>query len=499
MNKKKKMMLFLFLFLSLFLISYFFPYVNDDWVWGSERGIIRFKEHFAGFNGRYLGNLLVLLLTRSRILKAFIISAIFTLISYILDLIFNSSNNAIITYIIMLINLLLPISLFQEVFSWTSGFCNYVPPMLLMLIYFFSIKKDKKSLLFRFPPFALILGISISLFIEHITVFCVALAVIKVFFALRKKVKLKKWEPLYFSGNVLGSIIMFSNSAYFNILKGNDFYRSVPKENFIAEIISKYFSIIYSSLISNNILILLIIGVCFSVLYRHKVYNNRHQKKAVYYSLFFTIYSLVSLLIDKNSEYDVLIIYIDGILCFLYIVSFIYLTFTLPKSFKSKKRLICIIISIFVLLIPLLFVEPISPRCFYPMYILELMFSLILLKECSVFINIKKIKIIGYYVCKFLLFSVLINYFFISLTIFQASKILYKSIETQKTQKCTNMVFPKLPYEKYMRYSSPDSETENAVFYFKKYYKIDNNANIHFVDYDNWDDNLYKETCKNQK
>ena len=41
------------------------PYFKDDWAWGSQVGLDRLQTHFTGYNGRYLGNLLVMVLTRS--------------------------------------------------------------------------------------------------------------------------------------------------------------------------------------------------------------------------------------------------------------------------------------------------------------------------------------------------------------------------------------------------------------------------------------------------
>ncbi|MBE6715009.1 MAG: hypothetical protein E7575_07010 [Ruminococcaceae bacterium] len=52
-----------------------FPYSGDDWAWGSEIGLDRLETRFESYNGRYAGNLLVLILTRSNILRIFVISA----------------------------------------------------------------------------------------------------------------------------------------------------------------------------------------------------------------------------------------------------------------------------------------------------------------------------------------------------------------------------------------------------------------------------------------
>ena len=55
---------------ALILLAALAPYVDDDWDWGGPGGLERLAQGFADYNGRYLGNVLVLLLTRSRALKA---------------------------------------------------------------------------------------------------------------------------------------------------------------------------------------------------------------------------------------------------------------------------------------------------------------------------------------------------------------------------------------------------------------------------------------------
>ena len=77
------------IFVFLFILSYYFPYSNDDWVWGSKIGIERFENGFKDYNGRYLGNLLVILLTRSNIFKALLMTITYFGIGYFIKKIVN--------------------------------------------------------------------------------------------------------------------------------------------------------------------------------------------------------------------------------------------------------------------------------------------------------------------------------------------------------------------------------------------------------------------------
>ena len=65
------------LFFAFMFLAYLFPYTGDDWAWGSSIGLGRLKSFFAGYNGRYVGNLIVLLLTRSKLLDAVVMAASF--------------------------------------------------------------------------------------------------------------------------------------------------------------------------------------------------------------------------------------------------------------------------------------------------------------------------------------------------------------------------------------------------------------------------------------
>lgn len=91
MEKQKKtdkrfLLIFIAMFVFFFGLAYMLPYTGDDWAWGGQIGIDRLHEHFRNYNGRYLGNLLVIALTRSNLLKSFVMSGTVTGLVF-----FNSS------------------------------------------------------------------------------------------------------------------------------------------------------------------------------------------------------------------------------------------------------------------------------------------------------------------------------------------------------------------------------------------------------------------------
>lgn len=68
-TNKKTIGISVFLFLIFLFFVYLFPYSGDDWAWGSQVGLDRLLENFDNYNGRYVGNLLVMVLTRSKFIN----------------------------------------------------------------------------------------------------------------------------------------------------------------------------------------------------------------------------------------------------------------------------------------------------------------------------------------------------------------------------------------------------------------------------------------------
>ena len=130
----KTYLLYIFLFAFLFLLTYYFPYSNDDWAWGSKTGLERLQNGFKDYNGRYLGNLLVILLTRSNIFKALLMTITYFGIGYFIKKIVNKNSNGVMIFSILML-FLVNRFVFRETIVNTSGFINYSFNMLLVLIF----------------------------------------------------------------------------------------------------------------------------------------------------------------------------------------------------------------------------------------------------------------------------------------------------------------------------------------------------------------------------
>lgn len=97
------------------------PYFKDDWAWGSQVGLDRLQTHFTGYNGRYLGNLLVMVLTRSLPVKIILMTAGVLALPLLVSRLANKK-----LFLLFPLSLLgvavMPADLFRQTVVWASGF-----------------------------------------------------------------------------------------------------------------------------------------------------------------------------------------------------------------------------------------------------------------------------------------------------------------------------------------------------------------------------------------
>ena len=231
MQKLKKQWPKIIVFLAIFVLAILFPYSNDDWAWGSSTGLMRLHSLFKDYNGRYLGNLLVLLLTRNNILKALVMSGTFTGIAALCQRIVNKDDNRIF-YIVLTSLFLSDKALLRQTIVNTSGFTNYTFCMLLVLIYIAYLSDSEKAKRNKSDKpkagvciILFLLGACSALFMEHISIYIILLSG---FVCVMNKVRKHAFTPdhfSYFIGSVSGAVLMFTNGAYMKVVHGSDTYR----------------------------------------------------------------------------------------------------------------------------------------------------------------------------------------------------------------------------------------------------------------------------------
>lgn len=238
MTKTKKQLSFLYFFTVAFwgVFYYFLPFAGDDWAWGSSVGLDRLSNWFDGYNGRYVGNLLIMLVTRSVVAKLIVCTAVMFLLVFVLSKIFdnvskvkNSATNYIIAFSSVLLLVLpnqiafgelQPFQIFGSTVGWLSGFTNYVVPSALILVYYYYVTNSEidNKLIYGLLFFD---GAVACLCVEHYTLFCLLFSFFTIAYRFFFFKKICKKSISFFAGSFVGALIMFTNSSYLSMQKGD--------------------------------------------------------------------------------------------------------------------------------------------------------------------------------------------------------------------------------------------------------------------------------------
>jgi len=486
--KKHKNQIFIILLICITLaISYFFPSAHDDWAWGSSIGIERLNSLFENYNGRWMGNILVILLTRNRLLRAITITATFVLFVYFINKFF--ANKKFIKYIIILLLITIPINVFAQSIAWVAGFANYVIPALIALIYLYInrnvFNRQEVVLNNKFSIVYLVSGFVSCLFVEHMTIYFVVTSLFMSIIVSIKNKKASLCNILFFIGCVMGTILMFSNSAYHNIANNVDTYRTMANDNIIITAVDTYFKDFYKLFIHQNIIMNFVLGISALLLTKKRVISTDNKIKKVIIVLSkiivlgYLFYITYTRILNGGNifVYNDIINYIEGIMVIVFLLSLLCIVIISIKDLEIKKRIIFEMFSVVIMAAPLLVVNPIGPRCFFPIYIFLILiateFLSLILKN-----NINKYLFILY--C-------LIGYGFISLFsiygyMFYVDVQREAYINQNKNQ--IHLRLPLLPNENYSQFPNP--ATDSFEERFKKFYNIPEKTTLEFVPYYEW-------------
>ena len=476
MNKKhNKKLYYILLFLVSTTLAHFLIYTHDDWAWGSSVGINRLNKLFDNYNGRYLGNLIVLVLTRSYVLKTIVVGSITSLIIIVLQRIINKNNTNILLISIILF-FCMPKAIFKESIAWISGFSNYAISSLLLLIYYLNIEKiqDNKSKIVN--VLLLLLGFSVSLLMENITIYNLLLSIFMiVYFKYKdKSKKINIANIFYLIGSLAGTILMFTNSVYYNISKGEDFYREISTDNFLIKALYNANSILKHTFTRNGIMISLI-----SVLLLKIIYDNKDKLKNKYIFQFLTsyifIYPIYCLLRSNSPTFAIFSTHtdiMDFLLASIYSLIVLFITIKLIFNKELKKRLLFYLGSIVILIGPLLFVTPIGPRCFLIIYLLMALYTL----DIYNYLISDKIKETFNKYILLIIVLAFVYLFEIYIHIYVENKNRHKFIEERVLAGDKFIYLTPLPHEDYTWFSSPVNDHFREVF--KLYYDLDDDITI---------------------
>lgn len=284
-------LIYLIIFVIFGLIGYWMPLVGDDLNWWSAWGTHYFSSGtFLTYDGRYLGDLLVILMTHSKLISFCIYGSCAALITYLVNLISRilfQRDYQVIGAILMAIGLLLaPKDVFRQIWGWHAGFANYVPSIIFPLFFIYLIcayydQPNKKINFSQSTSFLILLAAILSQFLaEHITLLnCFNDFLLLIFFRRHFSPEFfKKYFRWIFIGNLIGAFLMFINGAYIKLLfAGHDSYRHIDSQQaallpYLKTFVSHY------RIILLLIILLVIILVNF---YYQTAYSNYSKLKLI--------------------------------------------------------------------------------------------------------------------------------------------------------------------------------------------------------------------------
>ena len=501
--KLKNLLIFLLIFAFIAVLSYMTPYTGDDWAWGSRLGIERLQSGFKDYNGRYLGNLLVIALTRSRLLKAAVMSVCIT---GTLALIWQTVKHKSFTVFLMATVgfCVMPRYIFRQTIAWVSGFTNYVVPTFLIIAYLFIIKGIfDKAPKFKKGTFAVtfLLGACAALFMENITLYQVAADILILIGTLIAYKKVFAPVVSHLIGSIVGCVIMFTNGAYLNITNSNDGYRTMETSSagILERIKDNLFDVVADELTLNNVFLnLLIAAACIATaasLFKKSEKIGFFKKLAVWCSLAVVIaHAAYSLMRATYQGWNIALNYtkyFNVLLTLLFGIALLILGLCCVSETAVKIRLSFYVVSVGILTAPLLVVTPIGSRCFFCGYIFLAMYLCETFAYCfnekhtliknDVFVNALLAC------CAF--FAVYYTSIFGYIYKSEIERDAY--VQEQISEGKTTVEVPELPYQGYLWNSTP---TPNTVWEprYKSFNSIDQDIEFEIIKFNAWRDSVNK-------
>lgn len=478
------------LFVLLTILFYMVPYSHDEWMWGTQEGINLLKNGFQGYNGRYFGDLLSLIITRSVLVKALIMSTtiviLFILINKYLLSHFRKFNKTLACFIVLFLLFSLSPIMIKQTYGWPAAFVNFVPPTLFIILFIdICTKKFKKEIqLSRIKE--IICGICISLgmqfFSENITLYSLIVGVASfIIFSISSR-KLDLFSLTFSIVSSICTFLMFSNPAYSTAASQTHGYKEITLTFDV--LIEKLYSELIPYIFYENKIVSLIVPtlIIIFILKDFSMYSQKYSIKKIlniFVLIISSIYLIFTLLFYPNLTLSVT--YNDLIISsFGFLFAFALICFTII-NFDSWKRnsLLLIILSIPLVSFSLVAANPIGARSFYPVYIFWILMILFIIGEIFCNSSISTTTIQSYCIATgILVASVLLFYFSIYGYTFKATLQRNNIIEESVLMNAKEINLPKLPNDTY--YWQTDTKNTTWLKRFKKFYHIPDNIEVKF-------------------
>lgn len=478
--------------LVMFVMS--FPRL-DDLTWGSSVGIDRLRSWFAGYNGRYVGNLIVILLTRlpawfRALAELSVLGGIFCLAHGLLP-----SKGSFCFFVLAFLTL--PLELHAQALVWTAGFANYTTAAAVLLFELYIchrllIRKESLSKPLYLAFFAVcLLG---QMIVENLAIYSVLLIGAALLYAWSKGEK-KVLRPLL-AALILttsGTATVFLNSSYGSALAhdgGN--YKTISLS--LPDLWAKFEADVVPWLVQKNHLLNLALSVVLLLLW---LTRDAREKSAVQnrlgcffgaaLSAFFCYDMLDSSWLNVVARGKT----IYAILALFYGAYIIITILANAPDPSSRLTLLTLALSQLALAGPLVPARPLTARCFFLNGILWCLLLATLLQcllargnwHFSQTSGLKSLVKITQFICLFYLIFVLCA----QSQSWHIQALRMEITQSSLQQGAQTIILPNVPWSGAYAYGANISN-DNAYWLanYKRYYEIPEDVQVEFMDYDKW-------------
>ena len=478
-------------------LAFLIPYVHDDWDWGSAGGLERLSTLFAGYNGRYLGNLLSLAATRSVLFKTLAMGL--TLFATLMLLGREAHAQGLcLTALGTALFFTMSQPMAEQSIGWLSAFFNYGVGALGLLVLlrraFFCFEEKTDGEKKRAGPAACachgLAGLAGALLMENVTIALVVLSLALAVYTLCRDGRPDGAGLSFFAGSALGAWVMFSNGAYGLIAGNRDFYRTMSFQYWnswdVVFAQARWFFRDYHlrCLFADELPLLFTLCVCALASIRRLREKTGPARRRVLEALaaVLLLYPLFLLLRQRHPEWDPFLRYtetIEELAGLAYIAAVAALPFALPVERSRRLRMSALVLAIGVLGGPLLFVTPIGDRCFYPLFVLEIAYVLELARICGAarYCRTMRVPFLG------ALTALCLCWLSIYARNAKVSGLRARAAVEAAEQGMRSIRVAELPYADYDWDSTPYAIN---VEWFKRFYGLPETVTIEAIPYEDW-------------
>lgn len=375
-------------------IMIFSPFTVDDLFFRQlQLSGLQEKFQYALYygNGRFLGNLGVLVLIDNTLLRVIVKTLVVGLSVLLTCLLLNNKSKSMSGIVFLLFIGMCP-GLFGETIVWTSGMQNYFPPILCMLlcVYIMRNYKQEQTVIKRVVSMALvfILGVCGQLFIEHSTLINGAVAFALVIYAFKSQKFKRLISIIYLLATGIGAAIMILIPKWFYLPHPWENYQSFNlgnvKELFISVLDN---GTVIQDVLSQSILLLFILSLSFLLVLRQRKKEKKGKglllcKGAQYVLVFYPIFCVIKFVL-YNFELaayfgPVFKLFCIGLLL-LYFGALLYSCLQI-KPKETRQTMLVMLGFVFLSIVPLLVVNPVSKRNILHGYVFLIFFGVTLLQ-----------------------------------------------------------------------------------------------------------------------